>query len=220
MSSDKNSRDGLRSDSIEGAHAKSSPSTYTHVWLSSLREAHDTITRVLADPDFLRGCEAFSELLVATFRSGGKVFACGNGGSHCDAMHFAEEFTGRYRKDRAPLGALALGDASHVTCVSNDYGFSEIFSRQLQGLARKGDVLLGLSTSGNSENVLKAFAKAHELGLKTVAVLGRDGGKLKVCADLAIVVPAETSDRIQEMHIKIIHTVIETVERELFPENY
>jgi D-sedoheptulose 7-phosphate isomerase len=135
-------------------------------------------------------------------------------------MHFAEEFTGRYRKDRAPLGALALGDASHVTCVSNDYGFNEIFARQLEGLARSGDLLLGLSTSGNSENVIRAFAAAQKIGIKTVALLGRDGGKLKDLADLAIVVQAQTSDRIQEMHIKIIHTVIETVERELFPENY
>jgi D-sedoheptulose 7-phosphate isomerase len=135
-------------------------------------------------------------------------------------MHFAEEFTGRYRKDRKPLGALALGDASHVTCVSNDYGFDQIFSRQLEGLAGKGDMLVGLSTSGNSANVIKAFETAKAMGIRTVALLGRDGGKLATMADLAIVVKATTSDRIQEMHIKLIHTVIETVEREIFPENY
>lgn len=148
------------------------------------------------------------------------MFSCGNGGSHCDAMHFAEEFTGRYRKDRKPVGAMALGDASHVTCVSNDYGFEHIFSRQVEGLGRKGDMLLGLSTSGNSKNVILAFEAAKKKGIKTVALLGRDGGKLKDLADLAIVVPAETSDRIQEIHIKLIHTVIESVERQLFPENY
>jgi D-sedoheptulose 7-phosphate isomerase len=190
------------------------------VWLSSLTEATDVLNRFIADPEQLRKCEAFSKLLTETFRSGGKLFTCGNGGSHCDAMHFAEEFTGRYRKDRAPLGALALGDPSHVTCVSNDYGFNEIFSRQLIGMARRGDLLVGLSTSGNSENVIRAVTAAKEIGVKSVALLGRDGGKLKELADLAIVIPANTSDRIQEMHIKIIHTVIETVERQLFPENY
>jgi D-sedoheptulose 7-phosphate isomerase len=198
----------------------SNPISHLEVWTNSLKEAQLTIEKFLADPQNLEKCVAFSELLTQTFRNGGKAFSCGNGGSHCDAMHFAEEFTGRYRKDRAPLGALALGDPSHVTCVSNDYGFNEIFSRQLQGLARKGDLLLGLSTSGNSENVIRAFSVAKEIGVKTVALLGRDGGKLKSMADLAIVIPAQTSDRIQEMHIKLIHTVIETVERELFPENY
>lgn len=118
------------------------------------------------------------------------------------------------------MGALALGDPSHVTCVGNDYGFNEVFSRQLRGLARAGDLLVGISTSGNSENVIRAFESAKEIGVKTVALLGRDGGKLKGMADLAIVIPAQTSDRIQEMHIKLIHTVIETVERQLFPQNY
>lgn len=189
-------------------------------WKNALTEAEQTIAKFARDPEQLAKCEAFSELLTSIFKSGGKLFTCGNGGSHCDAMHFAEEFTGRYRKDRAPLGALALGDPSHVTCVANDYGFNEIFSRQLIGLARKGDILVGLSTSGNSENVIRAFNAAKEIGVKTVALLGRDGGKLKAMADLAIVIPATTSDRIQEMHIKIIHTVIETVEREIFPQNY
>jgi D-sedoheptulose 7-phosphate isomerase len=190
------------------------------VWKTAFTEAQETLTKFAASPAQLEKCTAFSHLLTETFRAGGKLFTCGNGGSHCDAMHFAEEFTGRYRKDRAPLGALALGDASHVTCVSNDYGFKEIFSRQLMGLARKGDLLVGLSTSGNSENVIQAFLAAKEMGVKTVALLGRDGGKMKAMADLAIVIDATTSDRIQEMHIKIIHTVIETVERELFPQNY
>lgn len=190
------------------------------VWRGAFDEASRTLTQFLADPEQIKKCVQFSELLIQTFENGGNAFSCGNGGSHCDAMHFAEEFTGRYRKDRKPLGALALGDASHVTCVSNDYGFNEIFARQITGLARKGDILVGLSTSGNSENVIRAFAAAKEKGVKTVALLGRDGGKLKSMADLAIVVPAQTSDRIQEIHIKLIHTVIETVERKLFPENY
>ncbi|MCM2281840.1 MAG: D-sedoheptulose 7-phosphate isomerase [Bdellovibrionaceae bacterium] len=190
------------------------------VWTGALNDASQTLARFLGDPEQIKNCVRFSEMLIETFQTGGRAFSCGNGGSHCDAMHFAEEFTGRYRKDRKPLGALALGDPSHVTCVSNDYGFNEIFSRQLLGLARKGDFLLGLSTSGNSENVIRAFQAAREMGVRTVALLGRDGGQLKSMADLAIVVPAQTSDRIQEMHIKLIHTVIESVERCLFPENY
>jgi D-sedoheptulose 7-phosphate isomerase len=203
-----------------GALKGLSPMTPQNVWLASLKEAEETVRKFWQDPSLLARCEQFSEALLTTFKNGGRAFSCGNGGSHCDAMHFAEELTGRYRKDRRPLGALALGDPSHVTCVSNDYGFEHIFSRQLEGLAREGDLLLGLSTSGNSKNVILAFQKAKQIGVKTVALLGRDGGALKDLADIAIIVPATTSDRIQEVHIKIIHTVIEVVERELFPENY
>jgi D-sedoheptulose 7-phosphate isomerase len=135
-------------------------------------------------------------------------------------MHFAEEMTGRYRKDRRPLGALALGDPSHTTCVSNDYGFEFVFSRQVEGLGRKGDVLIGISTSGNSKNVILALEAAKNKGMKTVALLGKDGGKIKDIADFSIVVPGKTADRIQELHIKLLHIVIETVERALFPEHY
>lgn len=190
------------------------------VWQTAFQDAQITLEKFLKDPGQLDRCVRFSGLLIDTLRGGGNLFSCGNGGSHCDAMHFAEELTGRYRKDRKALGALALGDASHVTCVSNDYGFEHIFSRQLSGLGRPGDLLIGLSTSGNSKNVINAFETAKGLQIKTIALLGRDGGKLKDLADLAIIIPAETSDRIQEMHIKLLHTVIETVERELFPENY
>jgi D-sedoheptulose 7-phosphate isomerase len=190
------------------------------VWSQSLKEAQETLNKFLSSQDLMGQCEQFSKLCLDTVRNGGNMFSCGNGGSHCDAMHFAEEFTGRYRKDRRPIGALALGDPSHVTCVSNDYGFEHIFSRQIEGLGRKGDLLVGLSTSGNSKNVILAFEAAKKKGIKTVALLGKDGGALKALADLAIVVPAQTSDRIQEIHIKLIHTVIESVEREIFPENY
>lgn len=192
----------------------------SEVWRQSLTEAQQVLNQFVNNADLMKKCESFTELCLATVRNGGNLFSCGNGGSHCDAMHFAEEFTGRYRKDRRPVGALALGDPSHVTCVSNDYGFEHIFSRQVEGLGRKGDLLLGLSTSGNSKNVILAFEAAKKKGIKTVALLGRDGGKMKELADLAIVVPAQTSDRIQEIHIKLIHTVIESVERQLFPENY
>ncbi len=190
------------------------------VWQNSFKEAQDTLKKVTDDPRILESCVAFSELLLKTYRQGGNVFSCGNGGSHCDAMHFAEELTGKYRKTRRALGALALGDASHLTCTSNDFGFEYVFERQLRGLGRPGDLLIGLSTSGNSKNVIRATQAAKEMGMSTVALLGRDGGELRTLADLPIIIPAQTSDRIQEMHIKLIHTVIESVERELFPENY
>lgn len=190
------------------------------VWLSAFEEAQNTLNQFRKDPAQIEKCSKFSQILIEAYRKGATVFSCGNGGSHCDAMHFAEEMTGRYRKDRRPLGALALGDASHVTCVSNDYGFKHIFSRQVEGLARSGDVLVGLSTSGNSENVIMAVEAAKKKGMTTICLLGRDGGKLRDMVDLSIIIPAQTSDRIQEMHIKLIHTVIETVERAIFPENY
>ncbi len=190
------------------------------VWTNCFNDAQKTLEAFQKDPQQIEKCLQFSQILIETYKKGGTLFTCGNGGSHCDAMHFAEEMTGRYRKDRRPLGALALGDASHVTCVSNDYGFKFIFSRQVEGLGRAGDLLVGLSTSGNSENVIMAVEAAKKKGVKTIGLLGRDGGKLKEMVDLAIIVPAQTSDRIQEIHIKLIHTVIETVEREIFPENY
>ena len=193
---------------------------HDQIWKNCLTDAQTTLNNFLQNKDLMQACSRFSEWLTETYQKGGNVFSCGNGGSHCDAMHFAEELTGRYRKDRRALGALALGDASHVTCTANDYGFEYIFSRQIEGLARKGDLLVGLSTSGNSKNVIRAVQAAKAKGVRTVVLLGRDGGELKSLADLAIVVPAQTSDRIQEMHIKIIHTVIETMERVLFPENY
>ncbi|MCB0377539.1 MAG: D-sedoheptulose 7-phosphate isomerase [Bdellovibrionales bacterium] len=189
-------------------------------WKLCLTEALDVVSSFVSDPVNLEKCDQFSKILIEAYTGGATVFSCGNGGSHCDAMHFAEEMTGRYRDERRPLGALALGDASHITCVANDYGFGQIFARQLEALGRSGDVLIGLSTSGNSQNVINAFETAKSKGIKTIALLGKGGGKLKDLADLAIVVPGQTSDRIQEMHIKLIHTVIETVERELFPENY
>ncbi len=190
------------------------------VWQNSLQEASLLLTQFLNEPGSLGLLESFSQVLIQAYESKASVFICGNGGSHCDAMHFAEELTGRYQKDRRPLGALALGDASHVTCVTNDYGFEHIFSRQLEALARKGDILIGLSTSGNSKNLIVAFEKAKALGISTVALLGKGGGPLKTVSDLSIVVPGKTSDRIQEIHMIILHTVIETIERRLFPENY
>lgn len=194
--------------------------TTEQIWKASLEESKVTIDNFLKTDGLFKKLNQFTQILCDTFKNSGTVFSCGNGGSHCDAMHFAEELTGRYRKERRPLGALALGDASHVTCVSNDYGFEHIFERQVLALARPGDALILLSTSGNSKNQILAIEAAKSKKVKTIALLGRDGGKLKELADLSIVVPAKTSDRIQEVHIKLIHTVIETVEQTLFPELY
>jgi len=189
-------------------------------WTQNFRAAQAVLEEIINSEEILGACERFSQVLLQCYEHGGKAMSCGNGGSHCDAMHFAEELTGQFYKPRRPLGALALGDPSHVTCTSNDFGFEHIFSRQVEALGRQGDVLVALSTSGNSQNVVKAVEKAQSMGIKTVGLLGKDGGALKSMVDAPIVVPAKTSDRIQEVHIKIIHTVIETLERELFPENY
>jgi D-sedoheptulose 7-phosphate isomerase len=139
----------------------------------------------------------------------------------CDAMHFAEEWTGRFQGDRSALPALAFSDPSQLTCIANDFGYDEVFARSLQAHGRAGDLLVCLSTSGQSPNTVRALEEARRMGIQSVAILGKDGGKMRDLADLAIVVPhAVTSDRIQEVHIKILHIAIETVERAMFPSNY
>jgi D-sedoheptulose 7-phosphate isomerase len=154
-------------------------------------------------------------------RSGGLLMACGNGGSMCDAMHFAEEWTGRFRKDRAAVPAVAFSDPSHLTCIANDFGYDEVFAREVEAYGKKGDLLVALSTSGSSRNVIRACEVARAKGVVTVGLLGKGGGELRERVDIPIVVPhATTSDRIQEIHIKVLHIAIEAVERELFPANY
>lgn len=158
--------------------------------------------------------------LAKIFENGNKVLICGNGGSNCDALHFAEEFTGRFRKERKALPAIAISDSSHITCVGNDYGFDYIFSKGVEAYGKSGDMFIGISTSGNSGNVIKAVELAKSMGMKTVALLGKDGGKLKGRCDYEFIIPGETSDRIQEIHMMILHIIIEGVERIMFPENY
>jgi D-sedoheptulose 7-phosphate isomerase len=162
----------------------------------------------------------FESLLIEVVRAGQNVFVCGNGGSHCDAMHFAEELTGRFKKDRKALGALALGDPSHLTCVANDFGFQYVFSRQVEGLGRAGDLLIGISTSGNSQNIIEAINTAKQKKMHTVGLLGKSGGGIAPLVDVPVIVPSETTERIQEMHIKIIHSVIEGMEKTLFADLY
>lgn len=195
--------------------------TNTESIRQSFEEAAETLEAFLADPDCLASVERFATLAHETFQRGGRLLSCGNGGSMCDAMHFAEEWTGRFRGDRAALPALAFSDPSQLTCIANDFGYDEVFSRSVEAYGTKGDLLLAISTSGNSPNILRAVEVAREKGVQTVGLLGKGGGKLRELVDLPIVVPrATTSDRIQELHIKVIHIVIETVERKLFPENY
>lgn len=191
----------------------------THIF-SSFREAQDTLTQFMSEERNLTLVEKFVDLLVATFQNGHKVYSAGNGGSHCDAMHFAEEWTGRYRKDRKPMPALAFSDPSHITCTSNDYGFERVFERMVDAFGEKGDVFLAITTSGNSKNLILAAQAAKRKDMKVVGLLGKGGGAIAALCDIPIIVPGATSDRIQELHIKIIHIAIECAERRLFPELY
>ena len=171
---------------------------------------------VLRDDAFLAAMERGAKLLVDALGSGHKILSCGNGGSMCDAMHFAEELSGRYRNDRKPFAALSLSDPSAMTCIGNDYGFEHVFARQTQALGQAGDVLLAISTSGNSANVLAAATQAKALGMGVLALNGKDGGALAGVADVEVRVPwSGYADRIQEVHIRCIHAWIHAVEQQL-----
>ena len=187
---------------------------------NSLKQAMNTLSDFIKNKNNLALMEQAIQEFVSSFRKDRKVFSCGNGGSLCDAMHFAEELTGRYRKDRKPLAATAINDPSHLSCVANDFGYQEVFGRYIEAWGAKGDCLLAISTSGNSENVILATEIARKKGLKVIGLLGKGGGKLKSLVDIPIIVEGEITDRIQEIHIKIIHIFIEGIERELFPEHY
>lgn len=188
---------------------------------SAFEEARDTLAAFLDDETHLEAVERFSRLMAETLERGGLLMACGNGGSMCDAMHFAEECTGRFRKNRDALPALAFSDPSHLTCIANDFGYDEVFAREVEAYGKQGDLLVALSTSGNSPNILRACEAARAKGVSVVALLGQGGGQAAARADIAIVAPlATTSDRIQELHIKILHIAIEAAERRLFPANY
>jgi D-sedoheptulose 7-phosphate isomerase len=187
---------------------------------SSLLEAQTTLNKFIENEENVQKIEQAISIFVDSFRNNGRVFSCGNGGSMCDSLHFAEELTGRYRKDRAPLPATGISEAGHITCIANDFGFDHIFSRFIEAWGQKGDTLLAISTSGNSANVIKAVEVAKSKGMKVVGLLGKDGGKLKSMVDVPLVIPCPITDRIQEVHIKCIHIFIEGIERELFPENY
>lgn len=188
---------------------------------SAFEDAQKTLAAFLADPVCLEGVRRFTRAASQALANGGMLMSCGNGGSMCDAMHFAEEWTGRFRKDRAALPAIAFSDPSQLTCIANDFGFDDVFARSVEAYGKQGDTLVAISTSGGSPNILRALELARKKGITTVGLLGKGGGRAKALCDIPIVVPlATTSDRIQEIHIKVLHIAIEAVERELFPANY
>jgi D-sedoheptulose 7-phosphate isomerase len=177
-------------------------------------EAHSVLSQFLSDDNNFKNIEAAGKLMVESIKKGGKILSCGNGGSMCDAMHFAEELTGKYRNDRPAIAAISMSDVSHMACVGNDYGYDYVFSRYLEAVGREGDVLLGISTSGNSKNVLNAMEVAKRKGIKIVGLTGKDGGKMNGSCDVEIRAPhAPYADRAQEIHIKVIHSLIDYIER-------
>ncbi len=184
--------------------------------LNELQEAQKVLGDFIGSKENIEQIESVAELMAYALLNGNKIISCGNGGSHCDAMHFAEELSGRYRNNRKALAAIAISDPSHISCVGNDYGFDFIFSRFVEGLGNAGDVLLGISTSGNSKNIINATLAAREKGMKVVIFSGKDGGKLAGMADVEIRVPHfGYADRIQEIHIKVIHILIMLIEKKV-----
>lgn len=189
---------------------------YINTIRDELNQAIDVLTNFVANDENLKKIQQAATLIADSFKQGGKVLSCGNGGSHCDAMHFAEELTGRFRDNRPSYPAIAISDVSHISCVGNDYGFDAIFSRYVEGVGQKGDVLLGISTSGNSTNVIKAIEAAKQKGMKIITLTGKDGGKMNGLADVDIRVPHfGYADRVQEIHIKVIHILILLIEKEM-----
>lgn len=181
-----------------------------------LREASSVLDAFLKNPQTTSRISAAADLMASAINAGSKIISCGNGGSHCDAMHFAEELTGKYREPRKAIPALCISDPSHISCVGNDYGYDFIFSRYLEALGTKNDVLLAISTSGRSANVIKAAETAKQKGMKIVALTGKDGGPLAALADVEIRVPhGGFADRIQEIHIKVIHILILLIEKKV-----
>ena len=192
------------------------------VVVRNLKQAEAALATLLASPQVLGAVATAANLIADAFQQGGRVFSCGNGGSMCDAMHFAEELSGRYRQDRKALPAVSISDPSHISCVGNDYGYDFIFSRYLEAHARKGDVLLGISTSGNSANVIKAAEYAKQQGIHVVTLTGKADSALGALAtvDITTLGTSGFADRVQELHIKVIHILIELIERRFFPANY
>jgi D-sedoheptulose 7-phosphate isomerase len=187
---------------------------------NSLNNAYICLKQFINNENNLIKIEQISSQIAIAFQNKNKVLICGNGGSAADAIHFAEEFTGRFKKDRKALPVIPLTEAAHITCVGNDYGFNEIFARGVQAYGNTGDVFIGISTSGNSQNVAKAMKTAQQAGLHTISFLGKTGGQMKGKADLEIVFPGADTARIQELQMLVLHIIIESVERILFPQNY
>jgi D-sedoheptulose 7-phosphate isomerase len=183
----------------------------------SLQESQQVLADFLGNPAKIVAIEKAADVLVDALKKGNKILSCGNGGSHCDAMHFAEELSGRYRENRPALAAMAISDPSHISCVSNDFGYNYIFSRFIEGLGNKGDVLVGISTSGNSANIIEAVKAAQLKGMEVILLTGKDGGQLAGygCHEIRVD-HFGYADRIQEIHIKVIHILIQLIESKLF----
>lgn len=181
--------------------------------LSHFQEALQTLQQFMDDAEQMNNIDRAAQAMLHAIKDDGKILSCGNGGSHCDAMHFAEELTGRYRNHRPGIAAIAISDVSHISCVGNDYGYDQVFSRYVEAVGRKGDVLLAISSSGNSANVIKAIEAAKEKGMIVVGLTGKDGGKMAALVDMEIRAPHSSyADRAQEIHIKVIHSLIDSIE--------
>jgi len=179
-------------------------------------EAREVLDSFISDPRNFLNIEGAGKIIVDAIKSGCKVISCGNGGSMSDAMHFAEELSGRYRNDRPAYAAIAISDPGHLSCVANDYGYAFVFSRMVEAIGSEGDVLFAISTSGNSENILKAIEAARKKGMKVIGLSGKDGGKMAGLCDVEIRAPrSEYADRAQEIHIKVIHSLIDYIEKTL-----
>ena len=189
--------------------------------LAALNDARDALDALISNEKTIEAVVAAAGLMADAVEGDGKVMSCGNGGSLCDAMHFAEEMTGRYREDRRPFRAAAISDVSHMACVGNDYGYEHVFSRWIEAMGTDKDVLLAITTSGTSKNILAAARAAKANGVTVIALTGRAGSPITELADIAVVTPAgRWADRVQELHIKVIHILIELVERELDDRNH
>ena len=186
----------------------------------SLSETVDNFTEFANNTENIEVINEIAATIANGFNNGKKVLICGNGGSSTDAMHFAEELTGKFRKERRALPAISLTDPSHLTCVANDYGYAEVFARGVEAYGTKGDILIAISTSGNSQNIISAVSRAAENEMITFGLLGKNGGTLNNKCDLQLIAPGNTTDRIQEIHIAVLHIIIETIERIMFPSNY
>jgi D-sedoheptulose 7-phosphate isomerase len=182
--------------------------------LSHFTDAASILQQFISEPINIARIEAAAEIMAHSVKNQGKIISCGNGGSHCDAMHFAEELTGRYRNNRPAIAALCISDVSHISCVANDFGYEHVFSRFVEGLGQPQDCLLAISTTGNSKNVVNAAEAAKAKGMKVIALTGKDGGALADIADIEIRAPhSEYADRAQEIHIKVIHSLIDAIEQ-------
>ncbi len=180
----------------------------------NLKEAQQVLEKFISDKNSILNIEQAIALMSASLKTGGKIISCGNGGSMCDAMHFAEELSGRFRDDRKAIAALSISDPSHLTCVGNDYGFDKVFSRYIEAIGKPGDILLAISTSGNSRNIMNAIDAAKKNGMKVIGLTGKDGGLMATLCDIEIRAPHSAyADRAQEIHIKVIHCFIQGIEK-------